>query len=70
MAPRIPEIMNTFTQEEIETALTWHRRPKAEFFSQEHLILIQASKREDLTGTYDQICEHILRTHIQELENK
>lgn len=55
----------TFTEIEIETALSWHRRTNDNYVSSRD-ILSDAASRTSFEGNYDEICEHILRTTINE----
>lgn len=56
----------TFTKEEIETALTWHRRTNKNYVEGRE-VLYNAGDRTGFHGSYDGICEHILRLTIEEL---
>lgn len=57
----------TFTKEEIETALTWHRRTNKNYV-QSREVLFNAGTRVDFYGSYEGICEHILRVTLEEIE--
>lgn len=56
----------TFTKEEIETALAWHRRTDDNYI-QCREILGNAAHKAGFCGSYSDICEHILHTTIKEL---
>lgn len=57
----------TFTKEEIETALTWHRRTNENYVKGRN-ILFHAGDRVEFYGSYGHICEHILRVTLEEIE--
>lgn len=57
----------TFTKEEIETALTWHRRTDNNYIEARNL-LFHAGDRVNFYGSYESICEHILRITLEEIQ--
>lgn len=57
----------TCTKEEIETALTWHRRTNENYVKGRD-ILFNAGNRVEFYGDYDHICEHILRVTLEEIK--
>ena len=56
----------TYTETEIETALSWHRRTNGNYAVGRE-TLWNAARRTGINGSYDVIAENILRTTIAEL---